>query len=282
MTPEVVVKVFVMALGALWNVRKHRGAHTRTTAMVDSSSSPSHPTPAVNPEMFILAHILDLFSALMQIGISEMKEEDRSTSDLAQNITATFRRTLPALRIASKWLNENLDYIQKQSATKTPLAEVPPSPQHIDIVETIRQFWIVYAAFATQISTSFPPQLLPELTAPLEEDVDMRGFAPLTGSSSQNELVSPDRPAEIASLSQVHPNEEHLMRIGDLYKDAVRLAKPEVTLFSIPRIASYSPSSVPRNHPCIYQAMVNLARHLLFKRRALFRPRSCYHCNFIS
>lgn len=232
MTPEVVAKVFVMALGALWNVRKHRGAHARTTAIVDS---PPHHVLTVSPEMFILAHILDLFRALMKVGISEMTEEDKSISDserdvnLAQSITATFRRTLPALRIASKWLNENLDYVQKHSSARTPSAEIPSPTQYSDVAETIRQFWIVYAAFATQISTSFPPRLLPELTAPLEEDIDMRGFAPLTSSNSQSELASLDKPAELlTSPSQVHPNEEHLMRIGDLYKDAVRLTKPEV------------------------------------------------------
>ena len=54
----------------------------------------------------------------MQIGEKELAEkpedsiQDNLSRDLAQRITAIFRRTLPALRIASKWLRSNISYIE--------------------------------------------------------------------------------------------------------------------------------------------------------------------------
>jgi hypothetical protein len=228
---ETIVRVLVMALGALWNVRTHKEAGQIKTTVIESGSSSSSKSGSFNPEFFILAHILDIFRALMQIGISQMKEEPpstpggQSTTNLAQVITSVFRRTLPALRIASKWLIENLEYVQKYGSARTPSSDAPPvTSQQPDIVETINQFWIVYAAFATQIPVAFPPTQLPELTVPMEEDIDLRGFAPLP----MFEVPSAEKSAEVAAtLSQFHPNEEQLMRISDLYKDAVRLAESE-------------------------------------------------------
>lgn len=79
-------------------------------------------------ELQILAHVLNLFAALADAGTLELREaldaaggapvtaglsSSEQTTVLARNITAVFRRTLPALRIASKWMKSHLDYIAR-------------------------------------------------------------------------------------------------------------------------------------------------------------------------
>jgi protein SMG7 len=61
----------------------------------------------------MIDHLLDLHGALLEVGEDELRDLPPidSIDDLAQRITATFRRTLPALRIASKWLRANFKYV---------------------------------------------------------------------------------------------------------------------------------------------------------------------------
>src|SRR5713101_7267335 len=91
---DTITKVVIAAHGALWKQRKAR-----------SSAN-------VSMEPRIAGHVLALHRALLQSGITELDEASKIVEeDLAMRITATFRRTLPALRIASKWLRGNLDYV---------------------------------------------------------------------------------------------------------------------------------------------------------------------------
>jgi hypothetical protein len=214
MPSEIVVKVLVMALGALWTTRMWRPSSDNTTKEKDSPEpDKSRLSNAANAEPLILKHILDLIQVLMDIGVEEMKEdvelgvgEGDVYDNLAMKITATFRRTLPALRIASKWIKANLEYVLR-SAPSTP--------------GTTSTFWSSYASFATTLIQTFPLDGLPSLAAPLEEDIDMKGFAPLKRSMFESGAG--------AGTGEVHPNEEQLMRIGDLLVDAKFLAQLEVS-----------------------------------------------------
>lgn len=189
-------------------------------------------TPATSSkhwEPFVLTHALDLIGTLMEVSTSEMTGFDNAEGEaktdagqgneaedslaLAQRITAVFRRALPALRIASKWLKANLEYVVTNGA---------------------EPFWVKYAEFATTLAGTFPPAKLPALSIPLEEDVDMKGFAPLKRTMMETKAFEDANGAKLAvsgdtdGLGGVHPNEEHLMRIGDLLLDALYLAQSEV------------------------------------------------------
>ena len=90
------------------------------------------------------------------------------------------------------------------------------------------QFWKTYAQFMLALSQAFPASKLPTFNAPLEEDIEMRGFLPLRklmGEVKRSESVSADG---IHAREQVHPNVEQLMRISDLLDDGKALAKMEV------------------------------------------------------
>ncbi|KAG8778681.1 hypothetical protein FRC12_024858 [Ceratobasidium sp. 428] len=226
------VHVLVLALGALWKLRMFRdgdkpGAKSKEKGKgrEDTKSKGD-----ASPETRIVAHILALCTALLELGAKEIEEGVREatelTSDpddspiserLAQRITGTFRRTLPALRIASKWVKSNVEYIQRHAAPasepSTPAEDpVSSNPTRPDPAS----FWLAWARFSTQLSVAFPLDSLPEMTVTLEEDIDMKGFAPLKrGMSGEDQ-----KGGEEVDAASVHPNEEQLMRIGDLIVDA--------------------------------------------------------------
>ena len=188
--------------------------------------------------------------------IAEVPPEDAVEHDLAQSITAAFRRTLPALRIASKWLRANLRYVSqptqpdsessssrskgrdrrrggdRRSASNSMLVTIPGLPE----------FWRAYAQFSTALRLAFPPEKLPKLVTTLEEDVEMAGFSPLkkfvpgevVGTTGNKEGPKDARNGSangvphVVPPQQVHPNEEQLMRIADLIADAQSVAKDEV------------------------------------------------------
>lgn len=248
LTSEVIVKTLVMALGALWNLRMYSQPLPGSSAQATQSQPSSRVTSSKHSEPFILAHILNLFRILMQVGVSEMQGvelssatsptamgQQRSSLVLAQRITATFRRTLPALRIASKWLKCHLEYVKRSS----PEADIAAPPTAFDA------FWTTYAAFANALTRTFDDDdglaSCPPLTTRLEEDVDMQGFAPLkrsmfgTGQDVGDGTVEaflktvPSNVANALPEDAVHPNEEQLMRIGDLLVDAKFISQSPVS-----------------------------------------------------
>ena len=204
---DTITKVVIAAQGALWKQRK-----ASTSANVSMESR-------------IASHVLALHRALLQSGITELDEASKIVEeDLAMRITATFRRTLPALRIASKWLRVNLDYVLRGARRNM------KDPVHSIMIRDISAFWETYASFATRVVLVFPPTSLPTLKGPLEEDVDTRGYLPLGGMLVQDTLPVGSEGGDSRSPEQVHPNEEQLMRIWDIGHDARLIAEISGTL----------------------------------------------------
>ena len=199
---DTIIKVVIAAQGALWKQRK-------------GSSSAN-----VSMESRIASHILALHRALLQCGITELDEAAKIVEeDLAMRITATFRRTLPALRIASKWLRVNLEYV----LGGTPRDRKDPSPSIV--ISDLSAFWEAYTSFATRIVLVFPPTSLPMLKGPLEEDAETRGYLPLGGMLAQDTIAVCSEGEDSRTPEQVHPNEEQLMRIWDIGRDARLIAE---------------------------------------------------------
>ncbi len=196
---DAITKVVITAQGALWKQRK---ASTSASASMESR---------------IASHVLALHRVLLQNGITELDEAAKIVEeDLAMRITATFRRTLPALRIASKWLRVNLEYV---------LGNTPKDPAGSIVISDLSVFWEAYTSFATRIVLVFPPTSLPKLKGPLEEDIDSRGYLPLGGMLAQDTIAVGSEGEDSRTPEQVHPNEEQLMRIWDIGRDARLIAE---------------------------------------------------------
>ena len=207
-------------------------------------------------ESSALMHALAIIAELMRIAVQETRgvqlhetlqhpptaPASERTMLLAQSITAVLRRALPALRIASMWLLSNADCLSKFDATsatfKAEDSSVPP-----ELCSAIRGFWTSYATFANALGHTFPLQYLPVTASDLmlEEDIDMLGFAPLrrrikdASVSKAAKGVSPALAAAPIQSSTLHPNEEQVLRLGDLLGDANLLATSESCPITIDR-----------------------------------------------
>lgn len=224
---DTVTKVVVLSEGALW---KHR--MIRDTSPPSNRRSGGIPDPAT-VESQILKHVLAIHQSLLEIGADELDlpPEDAAENDLAQCITATFRRTLPALRVASKWLLANLKYVAYATppAGSSQVEELPGV-----FVSDMPDFWRHFLRFYNALYKLFPIEKLPSLLSPLDEDVDLRGFLPLRNLMIGDTPMIVDADVRegngLAAVGpqgreKVHPNEEQLMRISDLLKDVKNLAE---------------------------------------------------------
>jgi hypothetical protein len=161
---------------------------------------------------------------------------------------------LPALRILSKWMKSHLEYMSRSADRAAALSQESSLSQDLSdteveeaqaraladaaLVQTTVELWKSYVSFINTLRFAFPFDALPSLGAmgqtgaaplALEEDSDMRGFAPtrkamlyVNGSTPGSSLAQP-------RASQVHPNEEQLMRIADLLIDAKVMAESDAS-----------------------------------------------------
>ncbi|KAG6919120.1 hypothetical protein DXG01_008927 [Tephrocybe rancida] len=237
---DMISNAVVLSQGALW---KHR--MIRTPSTTNQNRRPELPPPpegtSIIIEWHILEHLLDLHRGLLEVGLEELQvppPKDAPGDDLAQRITATFRRSLPALRIASKWLRANFKYVNQdhefdafQETKRTEGTNVVQNPNFKVARTSVRtqRFWQAYASFVSQLSRTFELHKLPPLTAPLDEDIDMRGFLPLKNMMGGESAGMDGASASGTSLptQDVHPNDLQLMRIADLIHDAKEVAKLE-------------------------------------------------------
>ncbi|KAG1888250.1 hypothetical protein F4604DRAFT_1085109 [Suillus subluteus] len=223
---DTVTKVIVLSEGALY---KHR--MIRDTSPPSNRRSGGIPDPAT-VESQILKHVLAIHQSLLEIGANELDlPPEDAENNLAQCITATFRRTLPALRVASKWLLANLKYVVYATppAGSSQVEEIPGV-----FVSDMPVFWRHFLRFYNALYKLFPIEKLPSLVSPLDEDVDLRGFLPLRNLMIGDTPMIVDADVRegngLAAVGpqgreKVHPNEEQLMRISDLLKDVKNLAE---------------------------------------------------------
>ncbi|WVQ74034.1 hypothetical protein IAR50_003615 [Cryptococcus sp. DSM 104548] len=146
--------------------------------------------------------------------------------EMPQLISAVLRRILPSLRLISKWLKLNSSYLSRLSETRDTNLICSPN-----LTAAQGEFERQYEAFLGLIGKTFPLDRLPGLEEALEEDVDMRGFLGLVSGSASggSDRISKFSPQEQTSgqgvldgrsaEKEVHPNEEHLMRLSDLQVD---------------------------------------------------------------
>ncbi|GAA6057733.1 hypothetical protein JCM3770_001712 [Rhodotorula araucariae] len=289
-TSDVVARIVVTSLSALWDARMSRSASqaslvrskTGSTAALASTPALESVPSRVNLEPEALVHVLSLFTTLLNVSTTETIDLYTSNAasvapgaalNPAQNISAVLRRALPALRILSKWLVAQLEYIARVEArveasegkraarartstgtapggseeAQQPLsldssgsAAAPTGAGRVSLAElrgALDALWAAYADYASVVKLAFPPAGLPtgllDQGGWLEEDVELLGFAPLR-RAMRPPAPGEDGTGEIRRVGRdVHPNDEQLMRIADGQRDAIRLAGSPLTRVSI-------------------------------------------------
>jgi hypothetical protein len=156
---------------------------------------------------------MDLHLGLVKLAIAQLTPDTIGAEESAAGkITAVLRRILQSLRVASRWVSANLEYLYRSAA---PLKATP------GLTRTLGEFWSSYATFATLLASTFPMQDLQVPNVALEENVELADFTPFKGSLKDSEDAIP--------LNQVHPNDEYLLRIRDILGDADTFVNSEVS-----------------------------------------------------
>ncbi|KAK7444496.1 hypothetical protein VKT23_015177 [Stygiomarasmius scandens] len=283
---DFIVNVVVAAQGALWTQRmlrqspSHRKARSSGNNSAIPSTSDILPSPVIESRIF--THLLSLYHALLAVGIDALRDPPPISMDagkgedgaLAQRIAVELKRTLPALRIASKWLRANFKYVMSdpEAAGNDPDSddnddgkEKSKSKVSISSASTCTiDFWEQYAEFLRALSRIFPLDHLPTSIFPLKEDTELRGWSPLKDmleerfdSSDTTEDVTEDVPH---GESEVHPNVVQLMRIKDLLDDGkaiVGLENSPLALYGNRFVlkgveSAHQPiPTIPRNHDSV-------------------------------
>lgn len=220
---DTILNTFTMAVAAMWSNQHYALRPDRPIPSTVENQQTAH--------SLILAHVISLLRVMMEVGSAQITEALKSSGregtagNLAGLITASFRRTLPTLRIASGWLKNNIDRLVQ------PSKDVGPGSTQNDGFNTVLStFWSSYATFASDLRRVFPVEQLPTANTVLDEDIELRGFLPFKDQALKAHFIGL---VTRADSSMVHPNEEHLMRLRDIQKDAAEVASLEVRASNI-------------------------------------------------
>ena len=212
LSSEIVVKMTAILIGNHWQSRQ-------AASIAPANEDPKLTSRRHEAELMSLRILLGVYGQILAVSATEVEEAlrtrasgsavslDDNEPQLHVHISAVLRRLLPSLRILSKWLKLQLDYITRCQRS----GQLGPQ---------ITQFWDNYTRLVIALATLFPIDHLPSLTQPLEEDIDMKGFIPLAWGMNRNQGEGEH---------DFHPNEEQLMRISDLQVDAKLLAQTSVS-----------------------------------------------------
>ncbi|WVQ85224.1 hypothetical protein IAT38_007389 [Cryptococcus sp. DSM 104549] len=205
LSTESIVHLTAIAIGVHFRARSTAGLGDQDPLKLQRSH---------DAETKALEAALELFSVYLSVVADEIEEarqsvegavaDEEEDEGLPQLISAVVKRILPSLRVISKWLKLNLEYLSRQSTPRLP------------------EFWAGYTRLVVAVDALFPIARLPSLGEPLEEDKEMRGFAPLyRGVTAEPRAGEGDGLGDgLDGGRSVHPNEEHLMRLADLQVDA--------------------------------------------------------------
>jgi hypothetical protein len=211
-----IVKIYIAALGSLWTIRMSK--HKKT----NSSKEPS-PTkaPDISREGIVLTHVMDLHLGFIKLAIAHLDPATMpSGTTPAEKIAVPLRRILQSLRVSSRWVCANLDYLYRSTN---------PDKAAPGLTKTMGEFWSSYAQFLTALQAAFTPsdlQSIADWKVTLTEDDDFAGFTPFKGSLVP--YIPPEDEVKEVPISQVPPNEECLLRIRDVIVDGIELVKAEV------------------------------------------------------
>ncbi|PLW55853.1 hypothetical protein PCANC_02196 [Puccinia coronata f. sp. avenae] len=227
--PELILRMVATCMGAVWYARVCVGTTATRPRNSDHSDSRAHPTAHLCTTEVNATVLFLLFSAaLLSVAKDELASIDglSSQGDLSQNMPAVLRRILPAMRIISKWvLSGHFDHINR---VKLRLVRLKKHKLSSQLVSAEAEFWAQYHQAIQLAKQHFPIDKLPLLdnSVKLEEDLELAGFLP-TERARKLEQSESSKPSDQFGLPPPceahHPNEEHLMRLGDLQRDADRI-----------------------------------------------------------
>lgn len=152
-------------------------------------------------------------AAVLDLGEGATSEPAGNTSKISsRHLTVVLLRSLPALRVAAKWIRAHQDYLSRVIHRQEPGSAVAARACNM---------FTAHVQLANALALAFPAADLCPLEAPLEEDFELRGFGPLR-------KFFPGRGGEAHSANG-REDEEAFVRISDLQLESLLLASMETS-----------------------------------------------------
>ncbi|KAI7945075.1 hypothetical protein MJO28_010770 [Puccinia striiformis f. sp. tritici] len=232
LTPELILRMITISMSAVWHARISAAnpspRPSRNEEHMDSRSRPAGAPHSYTTEVNSTVQFLQFTAALLTAAKDALDSIDESIvpGDLSQNIPAVLRRILPAMRIISKWvLSGHFDHINR---VKLRLARSKKIKLNSQLGTAEAEFWTKYHQTIELVKKHFPMDKLPTLDEciRLEEDFELVGFLPIARAMKIQQSTSSKSVDQFGfppSCGACHPNEEHLMRLADLQRDAYQI-----------------------------------------------------------
>ncbi|KAF2104250.1 hypothetical protein NA57DRAFT_51090 [Rhizodiscina lignyota] len=172
-------------------------------------------TEVIKAYQFYLRLNIRTFTTLLQVLLDELELPVNARSDdKLPEVSVIARRALPAVRLYSYWLSEQVQVLSAKVAS--------PS-----IRQRLEEMWRVYGAVLTKGVSTILDGGLPNIDYLFEEDADIIGFLPLASERTHKAWYSkqgnlkPRFSDEGVELH--HPTTEALIRLKDLVLGGVEL-----------------------------------------------------------
>ncbi|OAQ29116.1 hypothetical protein K457DRAFT_526163 [Linnemannia elongata AG-77] len=204
--PDLLLKIQIINMASLY---------TMTYIPLQDDNSAAYPQQEIESERKALQLILTCFATVLQHATTEL--ENHRNGDHKKNgrpidfLPSNVHRSMPTLRLSLKWMQVNIHHVKRLS-------------EGFSDAETenrfhLRQIWEDLSTFLNLLVQAFPyTEGAIFCRDVLKEDDELRGFAALKRTIDE-------RPLSIIPPSRISPKAEMQMRVGDMFHDALSLAK---------------------------------------------------------
>lgn len=209
-------RIYIAAVSALHTYRfPTKDSTEKTSSITKDSKVPFSKQSDTFKEQAILTHVMDMHLTLVRIAVIQLTTENLVPGMPAQDkVTLLMRRLSHTLRLCSRWLASNLDYLYQVAA--------PDRILYPDLNRMLGEFWPEYAIFLTKLAKMFTAADMKLGTVGLEEEDEYRGFMPFRGT-----MV----PVDGVRVKQQSYSDEFLRRLRHILVDGEIIIRSEVCVF---------------------------------------------------
>ncbi|KAF8945824.1 hypothetical protein BGZ47_001901 [Haplosporangium gracile] len=204
--PDVLLKIQIINMSSLY---------TMSYIPLQDDNPTVSPQQQIESERRALQLILSCFATVLRYSTTDL--ENHRNGDHKNNgrpmdfLPSNVHRSMPTLRLSLKWIQVNIHHVKRLSEGLS--ADDKEDRFHLE------QIWEDLSTFLNLLAQVYPfAEDAIFCRDVLKEDAELQGFAALKRAIDE-------RPLSIIPPSRISPKAEMQMRVGDMFHDALSLAK---------------------------------------------------------
>ncbi|KAF9156032.1 hypothetical protein BG015_007598 [Linnemannia schmuckeri] len=210
--PDVLLKIQIINMSSLY---------TMSYIPLQDDNPTVSPQQQIESERRALQLILSCFATVLRYSTTDL--ENHRNGDHKNNgrpmdfLPSNVHRSMPTLRLSLKWMQVNIHHVKRLSEGLS--ADDKEDRFHLE------QIWEDLSTFLNLLAQVYPfAEDAIFCRDVLKEDAELQGFAALKRAIDE-------RPLSIIPPSRISPKAEMQMRVGDMFHDALSLAKVDWLAF---------------------------------------------------